>query len=554
MMSMSPFCAVDAPWNRPDRNGVGCVPYEYEIARCAISNEEWCEFLNAVDGNGRKEQKHLAEERQKAWLRDVEFEGFCQALDALIAEKRAAGIYRFRTESELEHAKRGACFFYANFSRKTIELSDGRCVYFSPDARSMNRNGGDRVRCWAEYAFHAVSSSGEAVPGCPYRERWFNQEKTDAIPGIEAIIKNEVCGAMLSDKQREKDAVLFLGSLANGKRIEIVTRVDYSNAELHNLAEVTVLLKNARKKSPPLKPLSEVVEAVERHQGAGYLPSTVESLPNCGLTCKGVTSLGLWHKDMGTGVLGGIDEDFTVKPGWEKKPVVYVDYVSVCRYCNWLMTGDTEKGAYDLSVTPPRRLKGATYFLPTDDEWYKAAYYDCSIVRLFGLFDWKRGKYWKYPTRSDEIPTQDQANFERGDCLSPLALTPQSNNQTTKQSNNSYYYLADVDAYADSPSPCGALQMGGNAWEFLEDVKKVRGEGEQWRLVNTLRGGSFGYTETGLDKSNRDETPYGSRCYVFGARIARKLDGWQPRSVPLWFRVELLARKVMRRLARWCRP
>ena len=42
------FVKVRGPNNRPDRNGRGCVPYEYEIARCAISNADWCEFLNAI--------------------------------------------------------------------------------------------------------------------------------------------------------------------------------------------------------------------------------------------------------------------------------------------------------------------------------------------------------------------------------------------------------------------------------------------------------------------------------------------------------------------------
>lgn len=209
--------------------------------------------------------------------------------------------------------------------------------------------------------------------------------------------------------------------------------------------------------------------------------------------------LGLWHKDMETGVLGGINRGFTVKPGWEKKPVTYITYTGVMRYCNWLMTGDMEKGAYDLTVTPPRRLEGAKYFLPTDDEWYKAAYWDATARR-----------YWKYPTRSNEIPTQDQANFERGDALAVGAP----------------YYLADVDAYADSPSPCGALQMGGNVWEYLEDCF-------QNPLGNKLRGGSFGYTETGLSAANVDFGKYDKRCYVFGARICRMKDGWRPCAKPL---------------------
>ena len=234
--------------------------------------------------------------------------------------------------------------------------------------------------------------------------------------------------------------------------------------------------------------------------------------------------LGLWHKDMATGVLGGINRDFTVKPGWAKKPVTYVTYTGVMRYCNWLMTGDTEKGAYDLTVTPPRRLEGATYFLPTDDEWYKAAYYDCSIVRLFGLSDWLIGKggYWKYPTRSNEIPTQDQVNYERGDALAVGAP----------------YYLADVDAYADSPSSCGALQMGGNVWEFLEDCFANP-------LGNKLRGGSFGYTETGLSAANVDFGKYDKRCYVFGARICRMKDGWCPMPKPLKYAIIQQVRNVV---------
>ena len=42
------FVKVRGPNNRPDCNGRGCVPYEYEIAKCAISNAGWCEFLNAI--------------------------------------------------------------------------------------------------------------------------------------------------------------------------------------------------------------------------------------------------------------------------------------------------------------------------------------------------------------------------------------------------------------------------------------------------------------------------------------------------------------------------
>lgn len=235
---------------------------------------------------------------------------------------------------------------------------------------------------------------------------------------------------------------------------------------------------------------------------------------------------GLYHKDMTSGVLGGVDRiggAYRPKPGWERKPIVYVSYTSLLRYCNWLQSGETERGAYDLSATPPGRLPGARVFLPTDDEWYKAAYYDPQA-----------GRYWLYPTRSDAIPSQDEANFERGDAFSPLALaeTPPT-------------YLADVDAYAEAPSPWGAVQMGGNCWEFLEDTWRPGGV-----LLNKLRGGSFGYTETGLAATNTDAGRYDGRCYVFGARLARCPDGWQPRRAPLRYRARAGAAKALAGLRR----
>lgn len=242
----------------------------------------------------------------------------------------------------------------------------------------------------------------------------------------------------------------------------------------------------------------------------------------------------LYHKDMTTAILGGIDVAdgrCSPKAGWEKKPVVYVNYLSLLRYCNWLQTGETETGAYDLTVMPPRRQKGARYFLPTADEWYKAAYYDCSNNGV---------KYWKYPTCTNEIPSQAQANFERGDCFSPAALTPCGTQA------NTYFYFADVDAFSDCPSPWGAVQMGGNAWEFLENVWE-RSPGV---YENTLRGGSFGYTETGLDRGNTDTTPFNTRTYVFGARLAHMPEGWRPVRKPLRFVIMFWVKSCLRRVVR----
>lgn len=235
-----------------------------------------------ADNGGMIQRRALAEKKVELWLRGVTRESFGVALEKLVAEKTLAGDYRFRRSEEKELALSGARRFFNEFAKKIVELSDGRCVYFAPDARSKTRNGNDLSRCWAEYAFHAVSSSGRMIPGKDYPERWFSKDKMASMDHIVPILQSEVCGAILIDKQRSKDAVAFLGESADArKRIQIITRVDYDGPGMHNLAEVTVLLMNARKNAPPIKLLSEVVESVERHQGAGYLPSTTTgNIPN----------------------------------------------------------------------------------------------------------------------------------------------------------------------------------------------------------------------------------------------------------------------------------
>lgn len=243
---------------------VGCSSTASEEARC-----------RSLTG------RELAEFRSSQWLSGVTAETFERSLQNVFSEKSASGEYRFRSEDERKDAFEGACRFFNEFSRKIIRLSDGRCVYFSPDSRSRMRNAGDLSRCWAEYAFHAVSSSGRRLEGKAYCERLFNREKLEAVSLIAGVLEKECCGAMLLDKQREKDAVVFRGVNSKKRRLEIITRVDYAGTGAHNLFEVTVLIKNGQKKSPPTKPLSEVVEAVERHQGAGYLPSTEGIIANC---------------------------------------------------------------------------------------------------------------------------------------------------------------------------------------------------------------------------------------------------------------------------------
>ncbi|MCP4007668.1 MAG: formylglycine-generating enzyme family protein [bacterium] len=112
---------------------------------------------------------------------------------------------------------------------------------------------------------------------------------------------------------------------------------------------------------------------------------------------------GLYSASMGAAP-GGITQvgavgSFTYAPiaGRENMPVNYVSFYDALRFANWLHNGQptgaqdattTEDGAYTIITevypgTVLTRNPGATVFLPSEDEWYKAAYYDPSTDTYF---------------------------------------------------------------------------------------------------------------------------------------------------------------------------
>ncbi|QHI68919.1 sialate O-acetylesterase [Tichowtungia aerotolerans] len=68
-------------------------------------------------------------------------------------------------------------------------------------------------------------------------------------------------------------------------------------------------------------------------------------------------------------------------------PVALISWTEVAKYCNWLTTGDLNRGVYTISGGTVSGVMdhqeaaekfGTAYAIPTEDEWYKAAYYSVS--------------------------------------------------------------------------------------------------------------------------------------------------------------------------------
>ena len=226
--------------------------------------------------------RERAQEKIDEWFVGVTEQAFRAAVELKLAVGVAEGDYRFRVADERLQVQDGALRFFREFAAKVIELSDGRCVYFAPDIRARRR-GIDNAMAWAEYAIHAVTSSGRRIADKGYWERLFNPTKLESLDVIEQIIRREDCFAKVNDGHPERDCIIFVGTAGDGRRLEIVTRLDEFGNVNADLTEVTVVVtrKKGERETPPSTPLTEVVEAVAQHQAAGFSPSTdVSSIAN----------------------------------------------------------------------------------------------------------------------------------------------------------------------------------------------------------------------------------------------------------------------------------
>ena len=157
---------------------------------------------------------------------------------------------------------------------------------------------------------------------------------------------------------------------------------------------------------------------------------------------------------------GSSTYDFSGRPSgaeadWADRPVNYVSWGDSARFSNWLPngqgSGDTETGSYllngamtDAELLAVTREPDATWVIPSEDEWYKAAYYDGDS-----------GVYYDYPTSSDSVPNNDLIDPDPG------------NNATFYISGGDYtidspYYRTEVGAHENSNSPFGTFDQGGN--------------------------------------------------------------------------------------------
>jgi formylglycine-generating enzyme required for sulfatase activity len=195
------------------------------------------------------------------------------------------------------------------------------------------------------------------------------------------------------------------------------------------------------------------------------------------------------------------------------KPAANMEWYEAAAFVNWLNTSTGHHEAYDLTFSGGflwsmtvwssaqawqtggqnlYRHKDSYYFLPSEDEWYKAAYHKNDGVTA---------AYWDYPTGSNSIPTAITSGTGAGTALY----------------DNTPISPANVDQ-SGGLSPYGSRGQGGNVFEWAESAfDGVNNLSNESRVV---RGGAWYFGEDGMRSSLRLSYGPAATGNDFGFRVA----------------------------------
>lgn len=190
----------------------------------------------------------------------------------------------------------------------------------------------------------------------------------------------------------------------------------------------------------------------------------------------------------------------------QDRSIINITWFSAARFVNWLHHGatpdaDTESGAYTLNGARTgnfSRSADARWWLPSQNEWYKAAYFDPTRTGS--------QPYWNYPTRNDVLPQ-----------AVPPPGGPNSANYNSGQTVA--HRITPVGAYSNSKSYYGTFDQAGLLWEW-SDTSFADHDGRPTTM--NLLGGSWSLGQINISK-------YGARDYLpqyqdddTGFRVATK--------------------------------
>ena len=235
---------------------------------------------------------------------------------------------------------------------------------------------------------------------------------------------------------------------------------------------------------------------------------------------------GLYNPEMWSDAVGAkIDQSgspgtysYTVAADKGDRPVNFVSWGDSARFANWLHNGQptgaqgpatTEDGSYFLDGALTRlellavtREPDATWVIPSENEWYKAAYH-----KNDGL----TGNYFDYPTSNDAAPGNSLTDPDPGNTATFLdgSFVPGPPN-----------WRSEVGDHENSWSPYGTFDQGGNVWEWNEAVIDLSG-GSLDDADRGLRGGDYSNSAGSLISSFRSSYDPSQEELFIGFRVSQ---------------------------------
>jgi len=210
---------------------------------------------------------------------------------------------------------------------------------------------------------------------------------------------------------------------------------------------------------------------------------------------------------------------FTTTPASEWRATGGISWRTAAIYCNWLHNGKATNreaflsGAYDVSTfglapigfsDQRERSPGAKYFIPSWDEWLKAAHYDPNKQNGDGT----TGGWWLYSNGTDL----------------PLTYGPPPSLGGTGMANSGFSSGAfgiPLNSYLDVRTPWGLVDTAGMTSEWTEEVLGIgssleaRGaDGSAW----TSSGGVAFFSDQVIELGLGDAPDLGS--LLSGFRVA----------------------------------
>ena len=163
---------------------------------------------------------------------------------------------------------------------------------------------------------------------------------------------------------------------------------------------------------------------------------------------------------------------YSLEAGYDaNRPVSFVCLKDAYRFSNWMENGQptgaqnadsTEDGSYTITGDMigqdwynMTRNPGSSWAIPTEHEWYKAAYHKNDGVT---------GNYWDYPCGSDDLPSNLLEDPDGGNNATYYDVFE----GTFTLLVNGYGSRTVVGEHENSASPYGTFDQGGNVVELHE--------------------------------------------------------------------------------------